>query len=108
MCFFALGATLHRFQAEFGEGAHVHIIDARMPAQLLEIGNELAAVAVGERAGAVGMEVRASHHFIADVGVGARVFVSDGAGADDADPHASYCDMARRAIRRRRCKAMLS
>jgi hypothetical protein len=23
------------------------------------------------------------------------VFVSDGSGADDADPHASYCDMAR-------------
>jgi hypothetical protein len=27
------------------------------------------------------------------------VFVSNGASADDADPHASYCDMLARAIR---------
>ena len=70
-----------------------------MPAQVFIVGNEFAAVAFGEGAGAVGMEVGASHYLIADVGVGARVFVSDGSGADDADPHANYCDMARRAIR---------
>ena len=102
------GATLHRFQAEFGEGAHIDVIDTRMPAQFLEIGDEFASVTVGERAGAVGMEVGASHHFIADIGVSARMLVSNSAGSDDADPHASYCDMARRAIRLRRCKAMLS
>jgi hypothetical protein len=88
-----LGATLHRLQAEFGEGANIHVIDARVPAQVLVIGNELAAVALGEGAGAVGVKVGASHHLVADVGVRSRVFVSDGAGADDADPHASYCDM---------------
>ena len=36
MCFFASAQHCDGFQAEFGEGAHVDVVDARMPAQVLE------------------------------------------------------------------------
>ena len=93
MCFFASAQHCDGLQTEFREGANVDVIDARMAAEIFEGGNELATVALGEGAGTVGMKIGAGHYFIADVGVRARVFVRDGAGADDADPHVSYCDM---------------
>lgn len=78
-------AKLNGFEMRIREAADVYVIDARMLAQLRDRANKLGIPFLGELVAASGGFVVAGDQFEADVFIGARVHVGDGAGADETD-----------------------